>query len=428
MKICITAAHAGYDSEEIPIGGAAAMCERICAAWAGREGLEVLLLGTGPRPPGSGVHYERLASLGEVPPSKLSALQYAAFSQRFSREVTRRVATDPSIDVVLVNDISEGPDYAGMGKPCVSLVHVDVVEFFTDVMMRGIISAPTAARWYEKIRRWRLLPAVFELVFERQARMVDESSLIVVPAPGVQQRLEQCYPGRGRYTLVPWGCPADEPGADEVARERERLMQAWKLAPGQPVVVTLSRISYQKGQDRLLRAWAWGEERGEVPPGATLVICGEPSYMQGEAFYRHIRKLASRLRSRVIFPGHVGGATKRAALELATLFVSPSRYETYGLTTMEAFAAGLPAVATHNHGNDYTVTPSCGVLCRPEPPSLWRAVSSLLSDVEARARLAAGARQRAASESFAACAERLLEVASDAARAGSTFFRASRLQ
>ena len=55
--------------------------------------------------------------------------------------------------------------------------------------------------------------------------------------------------------------------------------------------------------------------------------------------------LAARLkRTRVVFPGYVTGERKRAFFALADLYVFPSRHESYGLTLLEALAAGLPAV------------------------------------------------------------------------------------
>ena len=47
----------------------------------------------------------------------------------------------------------------------------------------------------------------------------------------------------------------------------------------------------------------------------------------------------------VIFPGYLAGLEKQAHFRLADLYVFPSRHESCGLTLLEAFLAGLPAVA-----------------------------------------------------------------------------------
>ena len=73
--------------------------------------------------------------------------------------------------------------------------------------------------------------------------------------------------------------------------------------------------------------------------------------MQGQRFLEKLRELAARLkRTRVVFPGYVTGERKRAFLALADLYVFPSRHESYGLTLMEALAAGLPAVCLDTSG------------------------------------------------------------------------------
>ena len=56
-----------------------------------------------------------------------------------------------------------------------------------------------------------------------------------------------------------------------------------------------------------------------------------------------LKELAGRLKKfRVAFPGYVSGARKQAFLDLADLYIFPSRHESYGLTLMEALASGLP--------------------------------------------------------------------------------------
>ncbi len=230
------------------------------------------------------------------------------------------------------------------------------------------------------------------------------------------ERHQQTYPDLrpGQVAVIPWGSPTGQPTADEVATARRELEEDLGLDPGAPVVLTLSRISPEKGQDLLLQAMAVGERLGEIPPGLTLVLCGEAAYMQGPPFMARLRRLARDLdQVRVVFPGHLGGAAKRAALERADLFVSASRHESYGLTTMEALAAGTPVLALDTPGARQALDPACGRILPRQgnlPELLWRATRDMLADRENLARMGDAARRRASAQPFSLAADRLLEL------------------
>ena len=105
--------------------------------------------------------------------------------------------------------------------------------------------------------------------------------------------------------------------------------------------------------------------------------------MQGQRFFEKLRELAARLkRTRVVFPGYVTGERKRAFLALADLYVFPSRHESYGLTLMEALAAGLPAVCLDTTGARSVMREEFGALV---PASgLRAAIATLLADEGSR--------------------------------------------
>ncbi|MEW6282377.1 MAG: glycosyltransferase, partial [Candidatus Eremiobacterota bacterium] len=78
----------------------------------------------------------------------------------------------------------------------------------------------------------------------------------------------------------------------------------------------------------------------------------------------------------------------------------------YGLTTMEAMAAGLPVVALASHGTRATLSAGGGVLVE-SPEGLWPSIRDLLQRPDRRRGLSEQARERAASETFERTAERL---------------------
>lgn len=401
----MTAAHAGYDSEKVPLGGGAAICERLCRSWAGRP---VTLLGSGPTPP-PGLEYRPFDLLDGRHPATLNEWDYARFCRRFERACTQAILERAALEpvVVLSHDLSEGPDFARLaaaGVPSLAILHVDVVEFFCRMYLGNLIRPEWAAWLHRRTRRWPIWPDVLRLVLDKQLAATESCQALVVPSQGMRSVLERCYSGP-RVTVVPWG---SQPVPEGWEAERDRLRREW--APEGPLLVTLSRISPEKGQDLLLRALLQAEREGSLRAPMTLAVIGSAAYMGGPAFLGRLQRLARRLRGvKVIFPGHLGGATKHGALALADLMVVSSRHESYGLTTMEAMASGLPVVALASHGTRATLGPGGGVLVE-RPGQLWPAIASLLADRERRRELSAQALARAGRETFAAAAEQLYDL------------------
>ncbi len=314
LRLAMTAAHGGYGSEQLPLGGAAAICERLGAAWAGRPEVDLTLLAPGPGAT-KGRRYLRVDVLEGRSPSSLSELAYARFCRRFERALSAALIRERP-DAVLVHDISEGPTFSALqrhGIPCVPILHVDVVDYFCRMYLRQAVSPRRAEACMRLLRPWPVVPDLLRLVFDKQADAVASCPHLVVPSEGMADLLQQTYPALrpGQVVVIPWGSPTSEPPADEVATARRELDEDLGLDPGAPVVLTLSRISPEKGQDLLLQAMAVGERLGEIPPGLTLVLCGEAAYMQGPPFMARLRRLARDLdQVRVVFLGHLGGCSQ----------------------------------------------------------------------------------------------------------------------
>jgi glycosyltransferase involved in cell wall biosynthesis len=110
-----------------------------------------------------------------------------------------------------------------------------------------------------------------------------------------------------------------------------------------------------------------------------LFICGEAAFMQGFQYLEKLRSLAAKLKkTRVIFPGYVTGDRKKAFFALADLYVFPSRHESYGLTLLEALAAGVPAVCLDHHGARSVMKEEFGAIVQAS--GLIPAIKRLLDD------------------------------------------------
>ena len=304
--------------------------------------------------------------------SHLSETQYASFCHAFREAATRAALQhDPASTAILVNDISEGPDFerlARAGFRIVTVYHVDVVAYIASIYLRGWLPAEWLTRFWERLRggpAGSLAPAILRLIFEQQRASLLWSERVVVPSSDMRSILLRCYPSTppARIEVLPWGCPPPPPLDAETERQIHSLRAAYLLKPDARVLLCLSRISPEKGQDFLLRALAEWERSTSFPRHPVwLFICGEAAFMHGRRYERRLRTLAAKLKHvRVEFPGYVAGPLKQAFLRLAHVYLFPSRHESYGLTLVEALGAGLPAICRDHAGARQILRPEFGV-------------------------------------------------------------------
>lgn len=321
--VCFAAAHADFPDSE-PLGGGKTVADYLIREHPDWQVLSPARLGLRLDKP--------LAQLGEV--------AYARFCRQFERAATAAIRRqDPRRCVVLANDISEGPDFAALaqeGYRLVSIWHVDVVEYFTKFYLRGWIAPQRAAGW----SRYDWLPDLLKLVFCKQAECVRHAARLIVPSAPMAERIRSCYPDcpAAKIVVIPWG---------NLASPATAGVPPLPVADDEVVIVTLSRLSPEKGIERLLAAEPWLTGRFQI------WICGAAAYMQGRRYERKLRRLAG---ARVRFLGHVTGPVKAAVLARADILVSPSRHESYGLSIAEALAAGCRVVSHDHYGASGVVT------------------------------------------------------------------------
>lgn len=390
------------------------MCDRLAEEWTRTRPFTVRLI----TPEALG------AALGLPAPSGRELVgfgerEYARFSRAFERAATEEILRhDPSTSVVLANDVSEGPDFealAARGYRVYTIYHVDVVAYVSAIYFRGMFRPETTVRWYPRLR-W-LLPAMARLVWAKQEASVRYSRGLILPSEGMRETMSRCYPWcpAERFHVLPWGSWSQSDwtkpdSADSASADGAALRREFGVPDDAQVLLTLSRISPEKGQDLLLDALFEWEQRRDFPERPLwLFICGEAAFMQGQRFFRRLQRSAARLRkTRVVFPGYVTGRRKAAFFALADLFVFPSRFESYGLTLLEALAAGLPAVCLDHVGARSVMREDFGAIVRPA--DLRPAIAGLLADEAARKRMGQAARQFAQGERFSDRAAQVAQI------------------
>ncbi|OIH95802.1 MULTISPECIES: glycosyltransferase family 4 protein [unclassified Curtobacterium] len=165
-----------------------------------------------------------------------------------------------------------------------------------------------------------------------------------------------------------------------------------------PTIGMVGRLTPWKGQDVALRAFAAARTAG-LDPAARLRLVGAAHFGDDEQFAAALRHLADALgvAEVVDFRGHRDDVV--AEIAACDLVVHAStRPEPFGQVVVEAMALGRPVVAADAGGPAEVVTDGeDGVLVPPgDVGSLAAAMTRLMADREARARLADNGRRSVA--------------------------------
>jgi glycosyltransferase involved in cell wall biosynthesis len=182
--------------------------------------------------------------------------------------------------------------------------------------------------------------------------------------------------------------PLPESDADRVDRLRKDLLGT----EGHLLVVTIARLSYQKGIDTLI---AVADRVGKIRSDIHFVVVGDGPLEESLREQVESQGVADRLR--------FAGRSDEPALYLraADLFLLTSRWEALPYTIIEAFQAGLPAIATDCGGVAELIDMSVGrVVPIGDVEAITYAVLALAQDTSLRARMSAVASLRALEDRF----------------------------
>lgn len=159
------------------------------------------------------------------------------------------------------------------------------------------------------------------------------------------------------------------------------LRQQWRLDAGEGVILSVGRLSPEKGHLDLIAAFKQWLMMSPPRQRFTLLIVGDGPNR------RRLEKAAADLGDRVRFLGHQ--ADVWPLYFVADIFVLPSHTEGSPLVLLEAMAAGRAILATAVGGTPETVENGVSALLVPpgDVDQLRSALSRLTADRDQRARL-----------------------------------------
>jgi|SRR5579862_294710 len=205
-------------------------------------------------------------------------------------------------------------------------------------------------------------------------RLIEKSNLERASAVHVTSELEAAELQRFNWRfprVVTISNGVSEP--DETKDGCRLSMDIEEAADSQPLVLYFGRLSWKKGLDRLLRAFA-------LTRNGVLVIGGTDD----EKLAPRLRHLATELRisDRVkIVPRTISNHDKEYLFAAAKLFVLSSYSENFGNTVLDAMRRGLPVVVTPEVGAAEIVRDAGGgIITSGDSESLSEAINRLIEN------------------------------------------------
>lgn len=258
-------------------------------------------------------------------------------------------------------------------------------------LLRADIFAGTAARWAG-------IPVILSTVyavghFRRSRRrrtdfLLDRVSaslpthILAVSEAVKRDCIDRLHLEPENVTVVHTGI---EPPMQFDPESGRQMRERWRIGPDQPLVVTIARLSYEKGIDTLIDAAAILHQS---LPDARFVVVGDGP--DERDLQRRIE--ARSVRGIVQLVGFTDDIWP--ALLAADVFCMPSKSEGMPNALLEAMAASRPIVANAVGGIPEAISHEAnGLLCPPaDPRSLADAIRRIISDRPLTARLGNEAR------------------------------------
>lgn len=252
---------------------------------------------------------------------------------------------------------------------------------------------------------WLPRPAAEAFARHASRRLCNEVDHLVVPTEEMVGVLDR-YGVRTPRTVLPTGIDLDEFAGGDGGEFRSRL----GVAPGRPLLLTVSRLAREKNIEFLLRVVS---SLVEELPELLFVVAGEgPDAQRLKAVAQEL-DLVGNVR-------FLGNLDRRTALldcyRAADAFVFASPTETQGLVLIEAMALGVPIVSTAVMGTATVLRGAESACIAPEDVRAFAGeVQRLLRDPARRAAMAEAGPRDARGWSVEAMMQRMVALYADLA-------------
>lgn len=202
----------------------------------------------------------------------------------------------------------------------------------------------------------------------------------------------------------------DKRMSEESKMSREKVLEKYGIGKDKKYILFLGTIEPIKNITRLFEAFKKFKEDNIKTNGRCdhkLIMSGKNGWLAQE--YRQIAKDLG-LAKDVIFTGYIIGDELVPLFKNADFFVMPSLYEGFGMTVLEAFATGTPAIVS-NVSSIPEVTGDAAILVNPlKTEEIAEAMKRLATDEKLKDELRAKGLAQVEKFNWEKCARETLEV------------------
>jgi glycosyltransferase involved in cell wall biosynthesis len=187
--------------------------------------------------------------------------------------------------------------------------------------------------------------------------------------------------------------------------EQRALREQFQISDDERVIVSVGRLSREKGHEDLVQAIASVREMDPTLKFKVLLVGDGPEHAQLESTAGDLR-----LNEEIVFVGHVSDVAP--FYSIADVLALPSHSEGSPNVLLEAMAAGIPVVATAVGGVPEIAVSGENALLVParQPHEFAEALLQILSERDLAEKLAANATIRAREFSPEAYAHRMIHI------------------
>lgn len=236
-----------------------------------------------------------------------------------------------------------------------------------------------------------------KIFFYRLCRNIAQSYLDkldgrIAVAPSCVEAMDRYF--RADYTIIPNGI--------ETGFFSNPAGRIERYNDGRPNILFLGRLDPRNGLNTLLEAFPHLEK--EMPEARLLVVGDGPM----RPFYE--KKAGPFLGRKVFFEGQINGG-RPDYFATSQVFCYPATKASFGITLLEAMAAGTPVVATDNRGfRDIIRNGDNGLLVPPDhPTALAKALARVLREKPLAQKLAEAGRLEVGKYSWSRVTDSVLD-------------------